>query len=226
MTNLKSITVSLLLLIFISAFSFSQSSLSAHLGPSFPLDKFASDNMDDNKAGSAAIGFNLGLQYLYNFEKNGLGLFIGLDFNYNGLKKDVRDSFEKDFEDMGIYNAEFKYYKYLNIPVSAGLHYTFQADKKIALLANLGLAANFMKITDMTVKVGNITTTMKFDLATSIGFKTGAGILINKKTSITANYLYLGKHDVNATIKSNLPNEKIDGEQKVDLLTLTLGFMF
>jgi opacity protein-like surface antigen len=112
------------------------------------------------------------------------------------------------------------------VPFTAGLIYTYQADDKIGVFANAGLAVNFLKITEMEVKANGQTVTTEMDVANSIGLKIGGGILINKKTSISIDYLGLGKHDIDGKIKTTGYSEDIDGEVKIDLLTLTIGFKF
>jgi opacity protein-like surface antigen len=225
MKNFKIIVFTLLSLTLITK-TYSQGNVSIHFGPSFPVSDFASDDIDDEDAGGAAVGLNVGLQYIYPLSESGLGLFCGIDMNYNGLKKDVKDDVEELYEAMGINNPDIKYYKYINIPLTAGLNYTYQADDKIGVFANAGLAVNFMKITDMELKANGQTVTTEMDLANSIGFKIGGGILINQKTSISIDYLALGEHDIEGEVKTTGYSEDIDGEGKVDLLTLTLGFKF
>lgn len=225
MKNLKIIVFTLLTFTLITK-TYSQGNVSIHFGPSFPVSDFASDDMDDEDAGGAGLGLNVGLQYIYPLSESGLGLFCGIDINYNGLKKDVKDDVEELYEAMGINNPDIKYNKYINIPLTAGLNYTYQADDKIGVFANAGLAVNFMKITDMELKGNGQTVTTEMDLANSIGFKIGGGILINQKTSISIDYLGLGVHDIEGEVKTTGYSEDIDGEVKVDLLTLTLGFKF
>jgi opacity protein-like surface antigen len=127
---------------------------------------------------------------------------------------------------MGINNADIKYYKYINVPITAGLNYSYQADDKIGVFANGGLALNFLKITDMELKANGQTVTLKMDLANHIGYKIGGGILINKKTSISVDYFGLGKHDLEGKVKSTSYSEDMDGEGKIDFVTLTLGVSF
>jgi len=206
--------------------TYSQGNVSIHFGPSFPVSDFALDDLDDDDAGGAAVGLNVGLQYIYPVSETGLGIFGGIDFNYNGLKKDVKDDIEDLWASIGINNADVKYYKYINVPITVGLNYTYQADDKIGVFANAGLALNFLKITDMELTANGQTVTVEMDLANSIGFKIGGGILINQKTSISIDYLGLGKHDIEGKVKGAGSSEDIDGEQKVDLVTLTLGFKF
>lgn len=224
MKNLK-IFVVVLLTVFFSVKSFSQGNFQIHAGASFPVMEFASDD-DDEEAGGAAAGLNVGIQYIYPLSDNGLGLFGGVDLTYNGLQGDIKDQTEDYYEFLGISNPDIKFYKYINVPVTAGLNYTYQPGDKIGVFANAGLALNFLKITDMEVTANGETVTSEQELANSIGFKIGGGILINEKTSISVDYYGLGKHDIEGVVKSDLFSDDFDGEQKVDLITLTVGFKF
>ena len=210
----------LLSLFFVTSNAFSQGNFSFHFGPSFPMSDFADDDMNDDDAGCAGVGLGLGLQYVHPLTESGLGLFFGGDLHYNGLKKDVKD----DIEDMLPDNADITYYKYFNIPISAGLNYTFQADEDVSIIGNIGLTANFLNITDFVIEVDNEEITAEFDLANSIGFKIGGGILLKNKTSIEINYLGLGKHDIEGRMKYDGNSDDLEIEQEVTILTLTIGF--
>lgn len=78
----------------------------------------------------------------------------------------------------------------------------------------------------MQVKANGQTVTTNMNLATNLGFKVGGGILINKKTSVSVDYLGLGKHDIEGKVTTPGYSEDIDGEGKVDFLTLTIGIKF
>jgi len=225
MKNLKIFTL-VLISVFFTVKTYSQGKVFIHLGPSIPVSDFASDDLDDEDAGGAAVGLNIGLQYIYPLSESGIGIFGGIDFNYNGLKNDVKNDVEEIYESLGITNADIKYYKYINVPVTVGLNYTFNADDKFGVFANAGLALNFLKITDMEVKTNGQTVTTEMDLANSIGFKMGGGILINQKIFLSIDYLGLGKSDIEGKVMATGYSEDIDGEGKVDLLNLTLGIKF
>jgi len=225
MKNLK-FFVFVLLSILLSNNVYSRGRTSIHFGPSFPVYDFASDDFDDDAAGGAATGINVGLQYVYPLSKNGLGIFGGIDFNFNGLNEDVKDDMEEYIESTGTYNANIKYYNYINVPLTAGLNYSYIADDNIGVFANAGLALNFLKITNMEIEANDEIVSQEMELANSIGYKIGGGIMINKKTYISIDYLALGKHDLDGVMKSSVQSEDLDGEAKVDLFTLTLGFRF
>ena len=224
MKNLKIIGF-VLLSCFLITKTYCQGNVSIHFGPSFPVLDFASNEVSEY-GGGAAVGLNIGLQYIYPLSESGLGLFGGIDFNYNGLKKDIKDDVKELYESLGIYSNDYKFFKYINVPITAGLNYNYQADDKIGVFANAGLALNFLKITDMEIVVDGQTVTAEVDLANNIGFKIGGGILINQKISISIDYLGLGKHDIEGRAKTSGSSEDIDGEGKIDLLTLTLGYKF
>ncbi len=225
MRNLKFIAITLFSLI-LTVKSYSQGNISIHVGSSLPVSDFASDDSEKEDAAGAAVGLNVGVKYIYPITQNGLGIFGGIDFNYNGLKKSVKDDFEEPFEEMGINDLDIKYNKYLNIPITAGLDYTYQPNDNFGVFANVGLAYNLLQVTDMEIKTNGATLTMETDLATSVGFKIGAGVLINEQISVAIDYWGLGEYDTKTTIKSDDGSDDIEGKLKVDLLTLTVGFRF
>lgn len=220
------IIVCILLSLCLTSKIYSQDGFSVHLGPSFPLSAFASDDIDNDNAGGAAVGLNLGVKYVYPLTTSGLGIFGGIDFNYNGLKKDIKDDIEAAYESLGIANPDVKYYKYMNIPVTAGLNYAFQPEDKIGVFANAGLALNFMKITDMELKALGQTITTEMDLTTALGLKIGGGVILKKNILLSIDYIGLVNHDLEGKIKVGSNSQDIDGEQKFSVLTLTAGFKF
>ena len=209
--------------------TYSQNNFSIHAGVAYPLSDFASEDINNDKAGGAATGFNIGLKYTYQLSDNGLGLFAGLDFNYNGLTKDSKNDIKELFESIGVVNADYTFFKYYNIPISAGLNYTYEANEKVDLFANAGLTFNLLKVSNFVIEADRFKITTEIDLANSIGFKIGGGILINKKMSIAIDYWGLGNHNLNGESKGEglaVRSEEIDAVQKVDLFTMTLGYNF
>ncbi len=105
------IKLAFLIVVFSSVETYSQSRFGMQFGLANPLSDFASEDIYDDRAGLAAHGFNLGLKYHYQFSKNGIGLFSGLDFNYNSLAKDCKNDIKEVFKSYGIYQANYTFYK-------------------------------------------------------------------------------------------------------------------
>lgn len=216
----------LIVVLFMTENLYSQGSFSLHAGPSFPISDFGDDDMDDEDAGGAGVGLNIGGKYVYKLNDKGLGLYFGADFIYNGLKSSVKDDIEDEFENMGL-DVDITYYKYINVPITAGLNYTYKANEQISLFADLGIGADFLKITNYKMEADNEEVELNFDLSTQLAYKFGGGLLIQDKYSIGLNYYGLGKHDVKGEMKYNGDSEDIeDLELKVDVLTLTFGIKF
>lgn len=209
--------------IFLSGNLYSQSSFSIHAGPAFPQSDFGDDDIYDDDAGGAGVGFNLGGKYIYKLNEKGLGLFFGADFSLNGLKSSVKDDIE---EEVGT-DVDIKYYKFINVPIIAGLNYNFKANEQVSLFADLGIGADFFKVTNMTLEAENEKLEYNFDLSTQLAYKFGGGLLIQDKYIIGLHYNGLGKHNVKGEMKYDGDTEDLnDFELKVDVLTLTFGIKF
>ena len=227
MKSINIFKLSILLLLFATSETFSQNNFGIHIGIANPVSDFASEDPNNDMAAGAAIGFNIGLKYTYQLSDNGLGLFAGLDFTYNSLTRDTKNDIEEAFESIGLLGADYTFYKYFNIPISAGLNYTYEANEKVNLFGNAGITFNLLKLSDFVVEGSGLKITSKYDLANAFGFKVGGGIIINKNVSIAIDYLGLGRHNINGKARSDgIPSEDIDVEQKVDFLTMTLGYNF
>lgn len=87
-----------------------------------------------------------------------------------------------------------------------------------------GFLANFLKTTNFVVKVDNKVVVTEFDWNFSLGFRAGAGVLINDKSSIALDYYGIGEHDIHGTMIYGNSSDLFDYKQKVGLLTLTFGF--
>src|SRR5690349_15323623 len=122
----KSVTLStaILIALFLSVNAYSQSSFSLHAGPAFPVGDFGDDDVNDEDSGGAGIGINLGGKYLYSLNDKGLGLYVDVGFNFNALKKSVKDDTKEALDDYIGMDADIKFYKYINVPLTAGLSYS------------------------------------------------------------------------------------------------------
>ena len=222
MNNCKVFKLIIILVLLVTVETYSQNSLRVHFGIANPLSDFASDDINDEDAAGADIGMNIGLKFTHQLSDNGFGLYTSIDYNYNELKNDVKDVFERLLP-----NTKYTLYNYHNIPISGGLNYTFDDTEKLRLFGNAGLVLNLLKISDFVVETNSGEGTTEFNLTYGIGFKVGGGIIINKITSISIDYMGLGRHDINGKVNTGgMSSEKIDAELKVDIITLTLGIIF
>ena len=218
--------VSLTFAVLISTNTFSQGAFSIHAGTAIPLSDFGDDNLNSDEAGGAAIGFNFGGKYQYQIIEAGLGLYLGANLNYNGLKKSVKDDIEQTFTDMTT-NVDITYYKHLNIPVTAGLYYAYKANESLSLFGELGLGVDFLKITDMKMEANGQELKFNFKAKSQMAFEFGGGLLIQDKYIFELNYCGLGKHKVSGEILYDGGTEDLgDYDQKVSLLTISLGYKF
>ena len=210
----------MLFAILFSANAYSQSKCSIHAGAAFPMGEFGSDSQNDEYAGGAAVGFNIGGKYLSTLNQNGIGVFVGGDFNYNGLKSSVKDDMKKIFSP----GVDLSFYKYINIPITAGLNYTYKANSQVSLFGELGVGADFLKVTNMTAEANGQKIEMVFDLSTQFAYTLGGGLQFNDKYLLGLHYYGLGDHNVGGQMKYNGDSQDMDKNKlKVRMLNLTLG---
>lgn len=221
MKNLVISLTAIAIAIFLSGNVYSQSGFSIHAGPSFPLSDFGDDDMEDDDSGLAGVGLSLGGKYLYQLNDKGLGLSFGADFNLNGLKSDVKDDIEDELSDS---DADIKFSKYINVPVIAGLNYSYKTNDQISLFGDFGIGADFLKVTDMTIEEDNEEGVLSYKLSTQFAYKIGGGLVVNDKFIIGLHYNGLGEHNLKGEYKYDGESEDMeDRELKVSLLTLTFG---
>lgn len=197
-----------------------QGTFKFHVGPSFATSDFGDDDVSDDDAGGAGIGINAGLDYLYPLTETGLSLFGGLDVSFNGLKGEYKE----DIEDQ-VGNVDVTFFNYINVPISGGLYYEFKPGGNIDLFGNAGLAYNFLKVTNFKLEDGNSEVEFNYGLTNNLGFRLGAGLILNEKTTFAVQVYNLGEHDLDIEREATGQQEQnIDGEQNVSFVTLTIGF--
>lgn len=198
-----------------------QGTFKFHVGPAFATGDFGDDDASDEDSGGAGVGINVGVDYLYPLSESGLSFFGGLDVSYNGLKGEYRDDIEDNFQ-----GVDIKFFNYINVPVSAGLLYEVAAADNFSLFANAGLAFNFLKVTNLKLEQGNEEVELSYGLSNKLGFKFGAGVVLNEKTTIAVNVFNIGEHDLDVEREATgQQDQNIDGEQKITFVTLTVGFL-
>ncbi|MBN1182675.1 MAG: hypothetical protein JXB49_10335 [Bacteroidales bacterium] len=219
--------ISVIMYLSMHAVCFSQAGFSLYMGTSLPLSDFASEDMNNVEAGGARMGFTMGLQYAYQITESGFGVFGRVDMSINAVKEDVKEASEEYMNDMGIYFTEIEYYKYINIPVSIGVDYTYKVNDKLSMFADLGITANSLKLTDMEMRVSHSIVTVEFDLSNNLGGTTGGGVLINDHLRLSADYYMLGKHELVGRMYLGNLSEDMDLDRlPVDYLAVTLGVTF
>lgn len=233
---IKESKMKFILFVIISLFaykkSFSQVSASLHLGPSFPVSDFMSlYTLDNKEVNGASIGFNISNQYIVTLSKLGFGLFGGIDFNYNDVKKESKNSIIENYGAMSNL-IKIKHIKYINLPLSTGINYSYDKNDQIGVFINSGLVFNCLKTTNFRVSHNNSSegTINKFQLATNFGFKIEGGILISQKIYLCFSYLGLGQHKVKGEFFRTSGDALIDDSSeefttnvKVDVFNLTVG---
>jgi opacity protein-like surface antigen len=215
------LTVVALLTISIPSFA-QQGYFTGHVGAAFPMGDFGEEDIDDDDAGNAGPGLNIGGKYIYPLNENGLSLFGGLDLMYNSLKSDYRDDLEDEFGS----EVEHKFYKYINIPVMGGLNYSIKANDQISLFGEVGLGVNFVKLTNWTMEVDNEEMEATFDSSTKFAYKLGGGLLLDGGYSIAIHYFALGDHKIKGEIDYDGDKESFKWKREISMVTLTIGKRF
>jgi hypothetical protein len=223
------LSVLILSVLFFGNNAFSQGLFNIHGGFALPNGDWADDDIDQilDHSGGQGTGFTIGAEGVIPLTDQGLGLFIGGDISITGFKKGVKDDIEEDADDM-----DFTYPKNISIPISAGLHYQYKPNEKVALYGKGGIAMSFLKTTNFVMEEKDYSTeTWKYDMSNSMGLVLGGGVILNDKVIIGLNYFGLGEHSIKGKYEieyddSSIDNDKGDLEKmkkKVSYVTLTIG---
>lgn len=249
-----------------------------NLGGSFPVGAFSKFNynstnlssdwglFDENINGGAAVGFNVGAEVIFPIKNENIGLFLSADLHYNGVKSDVKvyltdacnylaDIWGQQLIDAGEYlqSSTFTFDKtptYFNVPILAGVRYSFGISDEMKLFAEAGIGLNIRKITSWQLK-GKIkyifsdyseeswiktNDTFSYETSSTFAFKIVAGINLTNAIFISANYYYLGAGDVTIKVTDETSAEYVasrTASQYMKLKTITptmfvikLGYSF
>ena len=186
------------------------------------LTKWALTNIKEGTDGYAGIGFNIGFDVTVNLPVEGLGVFGGIDFFWNGNKSALSNCLEEYARnEVKVYDyvSEVKYNKpnFMNIPILFGLNYLHNFNNIVGIWGEAGIGPNFRLIsryekereynTAMTIILPNeeaVTCIQersgaKYKSAVTLGFKLGAGVMLWDRMSIGLDYYYLGSAKIEAT---------------------------
>ena len=199
-------------LLFVCNQFFAQTNVYLNLGGAIPTGDFTDGDesgfalvSDDFTEGGAGMGFTAGLKLKFGTSLKGLGVIMTVDGIYNGLNSDVKDWFEdleSSWEKEG--DVTMKTPKYINVPLMAGVNYSYDINPKIGIYGEAGLGANLRYITNLFLEVKDSgwkeSITIKYDPAFTLAYQLGAGVEINKNTTVGINVYNLGAGKVTGKI--------------------------
>ena len=165
------------------------------IGLAVPQGDFADDNEKYaiyRGDGVAGTGFYLGYKLLSPLSTDGLYWTFNAGIMYNDLQSDFKD----DWEDEMDYADDYSLPKYLNVPILAGLQYEKTISDGLNLFGEAGVGLNILKITNQSEEYDYYEDLTTFKPSVKLGFKIGAGIVLQEKYTISLNYLGLGSHKV------------------------------
>lgn len=159
---------------------------------------------------------------------------------YNDLQSDYKD----DWEDEMDYADDYSLPKYFNVPILAGLQYEKTISDGLNLFGEAGVGLNILKITNLSYETNYYEYYYEyyneylrtFKPSVKLGFKIGAGIVLQEKYTISLNYLGLGSHKVKYETETEYYGEsesvsvsdddKFDKALSVSSLNITFGIRF
>ena len=206
------------------------------IGLAVPQGDFADDKKDAiyHGDGVAGTGFYLGYKLLSPLSTDGLYWTFNAGIMYNDLQSDYKD----DWEDEMDYADDYSLPKYFNVPILAGLQYEKTISDGLNLFGEAGVGLNILKITNLSYETIDYYEyyyeyLRTFKPSVKLGFKIGAGIVLQEKYTISLNYLGLGSHKVKyeteyyAESESvSVSDDKFDKALSVSSLNITFGIRF
>ena len=201
------------------------------IGLAMPQGDFADDDEEDaisNGSGVAGTGFYLGYKLLSPLKTDGLYWTFNAGIMYNDLQSDYKDEMEDEMEDAD----EFSLPKYINVPILAGLQYEKSLSDGFKLYGEAGLGFNVLKLTNFSASGDDYEMKTTFNPSVKLGYKIGAGVVLQDKYTISLNYLGLGSHKVKYEYEeeydghSDSGDDKFDKALSVSSLNITFGIRF
>lgn len=208
------------------------------IGLAVPQGDFADDKKDAiyHGDGVAGTGFYLGYKLLSPLSTDGLYWTFNAGIMYNDLQSDYKD----DWEDEMDYADDYSLPKYFNVPILAGLQYEKTISDGLNLFGEAGVGLNILKITNLSYEIDYYEYYKEylrtFKPSVKLGFKIGAGIVLQEKYTISLNYLGLGSHKVKYETEteyyresesvSESDDDKFDKALSVSSLNITFGIRF
>lgn len=206
------------------------------IGLAVPQGNFADDDWYEaiyDGDGVAGTGFYLGYKLLSPLSTDGLYWTFNAGIMYNDLQSDFKDYL---VEEEVYYADDYSLPKYFNVPILAGLQYEKTISDGLNLFGEAGVGLNILKITNLSSEEDNYEELTTFKPSVGLGFKIGAGIVLQEKYTISLNYLGLGSHKVKYEYESEYESEyysesesyddKFERALSVSSLNITFGIRF
>lgn len=169
-----------------------------------------SDNTDSELGIS---GFCMVYKMIFPTSVNDLSWTVSAGATVSNLSHEYSENVGDDLLDMmhllssyagGYYNFEANKPKTINIPVLVGLQYETCFSPKTSLFGNAGFGLNIFKMTafNYSFEYSNgdfayiLNAYNTFKPTIGLGFHLGVGVLINKKYSLSLNYVDLGSYNL------------------------------
>lgn len=201
------------------------------IGLAMPQGDFADDDEDDaiyDGSGVAGTGFYLGYKLLSPLKTDGLYWTFNAGIMYNDLQSDFKDDIDDEMDDADDYSLP----KYLNVPILVGLQYEKSISDGVNLYGEAGLGLNILKLTNLSYSEDGYEYSETFKPSVKLGYKIGAGIVLQDKYTISLNYLGLGSHKVKYECEEDdygdreHDDDKFEKALSVSSLNITFGIRF
>jgi opacity protein-like surface antigen len=203
------------------------------IGLAIPQGDFADDDEDDaisDGSGVASTGLYLGYKLLSPLKTDGLYWTFNAGIMYNDLQSDFKDDLEVVMDVAGY--DDYSLPKYLNVPILAGLQYEKSLSDGFKLYGEAGVGLNILKLTNFSASGDDYEMKSTFNPSVKLGYKIGAGVVLQDKYTISLNYLGLGSHKVKYEYKeeydgdSESDDDKFEKALSVSSLNITFGLRF
>lgn len=197
--------------------------VSFHTGVVMPNAEFASDDLKADNSGGAATGIVAGFNLNYPLSESGFGAFLGFDVTYNPLQQAVKDTIMQEYTDLS--SDDFKWEKYINVPINGGLSYIYNDNGKVAVFGNVGGVINFLKITNHIIQLYGQEQITSFDSQTGYGYKVGAGLVFDDKWMLSIDYYDLGEYNFESNYTGPSGIGKEPETRTISFINFTLGLI-
>lgn len=182
------------------------------IGPSFPVglyldevETFQTDDIysltDGNYISGARIGLDVGLKYRFKLYQ-GLQAFVGANLIWNPVKKTFQEQIEND---INIFSSNYKVRtgEYFQIPIMAGLNYTYNPSDEFGVFVDAGCGVNIQQRSPFEVSTTiqyEIFNNKKYELSLksdyktlySFAFQAGIGAVVKNRFMLSVHYYGLG----------------------------------